>query len=43
MKVLKPEVEDRFGKLPPLALPEAEALGFRHDGTVDELVRCAIE
>jgi nucleoside-diphosphate-sugar epimerase len=38
-----PEIEDRFGKLPPLHVPRAESRGFRHDGSVDELVRRAIE
>ena len=38
-----PDIEDRFGKLPPVDLPEAEALGFRHDGTADELVKRALE
>jgi nucleoside-diphosphate-sugar epimerase len=36
-------VEERFGKLPPLHVPHAEAAGFRHDGTVDLLVERALE
>lgn len=34
-------VQRLFASYPPLHTPAAEALGFRHDGTVDELVRRA--
>ncbi len=36
------EVENRFGKLPPLHVPRAEGCGFHHDGTVDEMVKNAL-
>lgn len=36
------EVEARFGRLPPTRLPATEALGFRSDGSVEELVRRAL-
>lgn len=38
----QPDIEDRFGKLPPIHLPAAESLGFRHDDNVDELVKRAL-
>jgi len=38
-----PEVEDRFGKLPPLHVPRAEACVFHHDGTFDVLVQRALQ
>lgn len=34
-------VQRLFASQPPLEVPVAEGLGFRHDGTVDELVRRA--
>lgn len=36
------DVEARFGCLPPVHLPRSEALGFRSDGSVRELVRRAL-
>jgi D-erythronate 2-dehydrogenase len=35
-------LEAQFGRLPPLAAPLAERLGFRHDGTLEALVREAL-
>lgn len=35
-------IEAVFGRFPPLHTPEAEALGFRHDGTAAGLVRAAL-
>ena len=35
-------MEAQFGRLPEVSVPAAEALGFRHDGTVRELVRRAL-
>jgi nucleoside-diphosphate-sugar epimerase len=32
-------LEAQFGRLPPLATPLADSLGFRHDGGLDALVR----
>ncbi len=37
-----PEVEANFGRQPELATPAADALGFRHDGTVEGLVDRAL-
>ena len=37
-----PFIERLFAAYPPLATPEAEALGLRHDGTVDHLVTRAM-
>ena len=37
-----PAIERTFGALPPLATPSAEALGFRHDGSLAQLVRRAL-
>jgi len=37
------EVEERFGKLPPLNVPRAESCGFRSDGTIEAMVRCALQ
>ncbi|UBM09373.1 NAD-dependent epimerase/dehydratase family protein [Cupriavidus metallidurans] len=34
-----PGVETLFGRCPPLVTPRAHAIGLRHDGSVDELVR----
>jgi nucleoside-diphosphate-sugar epimerase len=36
------EVEERFGKLPPLSTPLAESMGFCHDGSAEQLVRRAL-
>ncbi|MCW5657992.1 MAG: NAD-dependent epimerase/dehydratase family protein [Burkholderiaceae bacterium] len=36
-------VQRLFASQPPLRTPKAEALGFRHDGTVEGLVRRAME
>lgn len=36
-------VEERFGMMPPLSVPRAEAAGFRHDGSVDLLVDRALQ
>jgi nucleoside-diphosphate-sugar epimerase len=36
-------VESVFGRYPPLDASEAEALGFRHDGSIEALVRNALE
>lgn len=37
-----PEVEERFGRLPPLHAPLAEAAGFRHDGDIPALLQRAL-
>ncbi|HSW23864.1 MAG TPA: NAD-dependent epimerase/dehydratase family protein [Burkholderiaceae bacterium] len=37
-----PFIERLFAAYPPLATPQAEALGFAHDGTVDRLVTRAM-
>ena len=37
-----PALEAAFGRQPPLRTPAADALGFRHDGTLDILVRTAL-
>jgi nucleoside-diphosphate-sugar epimerase len=37
-----PDVQRLFASFPPLATPRAEALGFRHDGSADALVRRAV-
>lgn len=34
----KPDIEQRFGKLPILHVPQSEAMGFKHDGSIAELV-----
>jgi nucleoside-diphosphate-sugar epimerase len=39
----QPMVQRLFASYPPLATPRAEALGFRHDGSADSLVRRAVE
>ena len=36
-----PVLEAQFGRLPPLFTPRADAAGFRHDGTVPQLVHRA--
>ncbi len=36
------EIEAQFGRYPPLTTPRADALGFRHDGSAEDLVRNAI-
>jgi nucleoside-diphosphate-sugar epimerase len=36
-----PELEAAFGRQPPLRTPAADALGFRHDGNLADLVRAA--
>lgn len=38
----EPRVQRLFASYPPLATPAAEALGFRHDGTAEALVRQAL-
>jgi D-erythronate 2-dehydrogenase len=38
-----PELENCFGHYPRLLTPAAEAAGFRHDGSLDVLVRRALE
>jgi D-erythronate 2-dehydrogenase len=35
-------LQANFGALPPLSVPLAEALGFCHDGTIEDLVRMAL-
>lgn len=35
-------IEALFGRYPPLHTPEAEALGFTHDGSARRLVRAAL-
>lgn len=37
-----PAVEERFGRLPPLHVPQAESIGFRHDGNILGLLRSAL-
>jgi nucleoside-diphosphate-sugar epimerase len=37
-----PALEERFGRYPELRLPASAALGFRHDGSVTDLVRRAL-
>lgn len=37
------EVEERFGRLPPLRTPLADSLGFNHDGNAEQLVRRALD
>jgi hypothetical protein len=37
-----PALEASFGRLPLLSTPTADALGFRHDGTIDTLVERAL-
>lgn len=37
-----PLIEERFGRLPPVHLSGSEALGFHHDGSPEQLVRCAL-
>jgi nucleoside-diphosphate-sugar epimerase len=39
----QPMVQRLFASFPPLHTPQAEALGFRHDGSVDALARRATE
>lgn len=36
------QLEELFGRLPPLKTPQARALGFRHDGSAVALVRNAL-
>lgn len=36
-------LEAQFARMPPLRCPHSEAAGFRHDGTLDELVQRALE
>lgn len=38
-----PQVERLFAAYPPLRVPEAEALGFRHDGDIDGLIDHALD
>lgn len=37
-----PELEAGFGAFPPLSAPLAQELGFRDDGTIDQLVRSVL-
>lgn len=37
-----PALEAGFGRMPPLATPAADALGFSHDGNLDALVEAAL-
>ena len=37
-----PEIEERFGNLPEARFTLSEAAGFRHDGSVDAMVRNAL-
>jgi len=39
----QPELETQFGRYPPLATPGADALGFRHDQSLGELVNQVLE
>ena len=39
----QPMVEERFGRLPPLHVPEAESAGFRHDENILSLVQRALK
>jgi nucleoside-diphosphate-sugar epimerase len=36
-------LEAQFARLPPLKCPSSEAAGFRHDGTLEELVQRALD
>jgi D-erythronate 2-dehydrogenase len=36
------DIEERFGRLPQVGFRSSEALGFHHDGSVDELVKRAL-
>jgi hypothetical protein len=36
-------LQAQFANLPPLHAPRAEAAGFRHDGTLGQLVKAALE
>ena len=36
------QTEQHFGRFPVLHAPQAEALGFRHDGALDALLRKAV-
>jgi D-erythronate 2-dehydrogenase len=38
----RPEIEDRFGRLPLLRVPQSEAMGFRDDGSIANLVTKAL-
>jgi D-erythronate 2-dehydrogenase len=38
-----PELQAQFANYPPLLCPMSEAAGFRHDGSVDNLVQRALE
>lgn len=38
----EPELEALFGRYPPLRTPQAKALGFRHDGSANALIRNAL-
>lgn len=35
-------VEAQFSRYPPLSCPKSEAVGFRHDGDLQELIRRAL-
>jgi nucleoside-diphosphate-sugar epimerase len=36
-------LQAQFANLPPLSCPKSEQAGFRHDGTLDELVQRALD
>jgi len=38
----QPNIETLFGRFPPLRTPAAEAAGFRHDGSLAQLVRRSV-
>jgi D-erythronate 2-dehydrogenase len=38
----RPEIEERFGRLPEARFERSEAMGFHNDGTVDAMVRRAL-
>jgi nucleoside-diphosphate-sugar epimerase len=37
------DLEERFGRLPPLRTPLADSLAFHHDGSAEQLVRRALD
>jgi nucleoside-diphosphate-sugar epimerase len=39
----EPAIEAAFGRLPELRTPAADALGFRHDGSLEALVQSALQ
>jgi hypothetical protein len=38
----RPEIEERFGRLPEARFERSEAMGFHNDGSVDVMVRRAL-